>query len=186
MFQKSEMGGENQMEIKERMDALQVAMENEAKEAEFYRKHSERTTNDLGKKMFVSLAHDEREHMEKIRLLYQKLKDEGRWPEDVPLEVQGTKVGEILKSLPAAAEKVSKADRDDLDAVKIAIEFEEKGEAFYRDLSKKVENPKEKEFFAMLASMEHEHLVSLRDTLEYFQNPEGWFTAKERHTIDGA
>lgn len=185
-FQKSALGGKEQMEIKERMDALQVAMENEAKEAEFYRTHSERTTNELGKKMFMSLAHDEREHMEKIRLLYNKLKEEGRWPQDVPLEVQGTKVVEIIRSLPASADRVSKAERDDLDAIRIAIEFEERGEAFYRDLSNKIEDHKEKEFFAMLASMEHEHLVSLKDTLEYFQNPEGWFAAKERHTIDGA
>ncbi|MEJ5377601.1 MAG: ferritin family protein [bacterium] len=174
------------MDRQQRMKALEVAMENEAREAEFYRKHSERTSNPLGKKMFVSLAHDEREHMERIKALHGKLQEQGRWPQDVPLEVKGTQVREVLRSFAESPQRLSLADRDDLEAVRIAIEFEQKGEAFYRDLAQKVEAPEEKEFFNFLASMEHDHLVSLKDTMEYFQNPEGWFTAKERHTIDGA
>ncbi|MGQ9859164.1 MAG: ferritin family protein [Thermodesulfobacteriota bacterium] len=174
------------MNTAERIQALEIAIENEAREAEFYRKHSERTNNILGKKMFISLAHDEREHMERIRALQKKLQERGHWPQDVPLEIEGTQVKEVLRSFVGAVEKLSQADRDDMDAVRIAIEFEQKGEAFYRDLAAKVEDSREKEFFALLASMEHDHLVSLKDTLEYFQNPEGWFAAKERHTIDGA
>lgn len=174
------------MEQTEYMEALHMALENEAREAEFYRKHSDRTSNPLGKKMFVSLAHDEKEHMERLKALSEELRSKGRWPQEVPLTVGQTKVREVLRSFPEMAERVSRADRDDLEAVRLAIEFEEKGEAFYRDLASKVKDQKEKEFFELLASMEHEHLVSLKDTLEYFQNPEGWFTAKERHTIDGA
>jgi rubrerythrin len=174
------------METMERIKALEVAMNNEKKEAEFYRKHGERTVNPLGKKMFISLAHDERDHMERIHVLHKRLQEQGRWPQDVPLEVKGTQVKEVLNAEVESVERISKADRDDLDAVRIAIDFEAKGEAFYADLSKQADNPVEKEFFRFLSSMEHEHLVSLKDTLEYFENPEGWFTAKERHTIDGA
>jgi len=136
--------------------------------------------------MFISLAHDEREHMERIQVLHKRLQEQGRWPEDVPLKVEGTRVKEVMNSVVDSVDRVSHAGRDDLEAVRIAIEFEAKGEAFYADLAKKIESPVEKEFFKFLSSMEHDHLVSLKDTLEYFQNPEGWFTAKERHTIDGA
>lgn len=174
------------MDREQRMRALEMAMENEAREAEFYRRHSERTSNPLGRKMFISLAHDEREHMERIKALYGRLQDQGRWPEDVPLEVKGTQVKEVLKSFGQSPQRLSLADRDDLEAVRIALEFEQKAEVFYRDLAAKVEDRTEKEFFSFLASMEHDHFVSLKDTLEYFQNPEGWFTAKERHSIDGA
>jgi rubrerythrin len=174
------------MDTKERIQALEVAINNEAREAEFYRKHSERTGNPLGKKMFISLAHDEREHMERIQTLQRRLQEQGRWPQDLPLEVRGTQVKEVLNKVVESVDRISKGDRDDLEAVRIAIEFEAKGEAFYNDLAHAVDNPVEREFFRFLASMEHDHLVSLKDTLEYFQNPEGWFTAKERHTIDGA
>jgi rubrerythrin len=169
----------------ERIKALEVAINNETREAEFYRKHSERTTDPLGKRMFISLAHDEREHMERIQMLHKRLQQQGRWPDDVPIQVKGTRVKEVLKSAVESVDRLSRASRDDLEAVRIAIEFEAKGEAFYKELEAKTDNPMEKEFFRFLSSMEHDHLVSLKDSLEYFKNPEGWFTAKERHGLDG-
>ena len=169
----------------ERIKALEMAIRNEAKEREFYLKHSQRTNHPLGKKMFITLADDEREHMERIQVLQSRLKEQGRWPEDLPLNVKGTQINEILDDVVASVEKVSEADRDDLEAVRIAIDFETKGEAFYAGLAEKTDNPVEKEFYLFLSSMEHDHLMSLKDTMEYFQNPEGWFTAKERHSMDG-
>lgn len=170
----------------ERVKALEMAIHNEAREMEFYRKHSQRTTHPLGKKMFLTLADDEREHMERIRVLHRRLQEQGRWPEDVPLEVKGTQVKEVLRSVIESVEGLKEAHRDDLEAVRIAIDFETKGEAFYAALAQRTDNPMEREFYRFLSSMEHDHLMSLKDTLEYFENPEGWFTAKERHTLDGA
>jgi rubrerythrin len=175
------------MSTEERIKALEVAMQNEARERQFYLKHGERTANPLGKKMFRSLADDEKEHMERIRDLHDRLKNQGRWPEDLPIEVKGTKIKDVLKTVLASMEEAPAParDRDDIEAVKLAIDFEEKGRAYYEDLEKKTDNPVEKDFFRFLASMEHDHLMSLKDSLEFFENPEGWYTAKERHTIDG-
>jgi rubrerythrin len=173
-------------DTQERVKALEMAIHNEAKEREFYLKHSQRTTHPLGKRMFLTLADDEREHMERIQVLHRRLKEQGRWPEDVPLQVKGTQVKTVLNSVVDSVEKMPEADRNDLEAVGIAIEFEAKGEVFYADLAKGADNPMEKEFYAFLSSMEHDHLMSLKDTLEYFENPEGWFTARERHSLDGA
>jgi rubrerythrin len=71
-------------------------------------------------------------------------------------------------------------------AVKIAVDFETKGEIFYSNLAKSVEEPVEKNFYELLASIEREHRLSLEDTYEYFQDPAGWYRIKERHHIDGA
>lgn len=169
----------------ERIKALEIAMNNEAKEREFYLRHSERTSHPLGKRMFRTLAEEEQEHMERIKLLHRRLEQQGRWPEDVPLELQGTRVKGILDSVVESVQDVPEADRDDFEAVQIAMEFEAKGEAFYAELANKADNLREKEFFGLLSSMEHEHLVSLKDTQEFFRNPAGWYTAKERHSLDG-
>ncbi len=169
----------------DRIKALEIAMGNEAREREFYLRHSERTSHPLGKRMFRTLAEEEQEHMERIRLLHGRLEQQGRWPEDVPLDLQGTRVKGILDSLVESVSKLPEADRDDLEAVQIATEFEAKGEAFYAELAAKADDPREKDFFGLLSSMEHEHLVSLKDTQEFFKNPEGWYTAKERHSLDG-
>lgn len=170
----------------ERVKALEVAINNEAREREFYLKHMERTSNPHGKAMFASIADDELEHLRRLQVLHKKLQTEGKWPETLPLEVKGTEVKSIMKKLVDSVDTSSKVDSDDVEAVKVAIEFEAKGEAFYSDLRDRVENPMEKRFYDLLATMEREHRLSLEDTLEYFRDPEAWFRVKEKHTFDGA
>jgi len=170
----------------ERIQALEVALNNESREKEFYLKHAERTKNSLGKSMFASIASDEDEHYRRILGLHKRLQQEGKWPETLPIQVKGTEVKDVLKKFVASVDTSSKADLNDMQAVKIAIDFETKGEKFYRDLAKNVENPAEKKFYEFLASIEGEHRLSLVDTMDYFQDPAGWLRIKERHHIDGA
>jgi rubrerythrin len=170
----------------DRIQALEVALNNESREKDFYLSHADRTTNSLGKLMFASIAGDEDEHYRRILTLHRRLREEGKWPETVPLEVEGTKVKDILTKFVKSAKTSSQAERDDLEAVKIAIEFETKGELFYGDLAQKVDNPMEKKFYEFLASIEREHRLSLEDTMEFFQDPAGWYRIKEKLHVDGA
>jgi rubrerythrin len=170
----------------ERIKALEIALNNESRERDFYLKHAERTRNSLGKSMFASIASDEDEHYNRILNLHKRLIQEGKWPETVPIQVKGTEVKNVLKKFVASVDTSSKSDTGDVEAVKIAIDFETKGEKFYGDLAKNVDNPMEKKFYDFLASIEREHRLSLQDTLEYFEDPAGWFRVKERHHIDGA
>jgi rubrerythrin len=170
----------------ERIKALEVALNNESRERDFYLKHKDRTINPLGKLMFASIASDEDEHYRRILELQKKLSKEGKWPETIPLAVKGTEVKSIIKNLVDSVDTKSKADLDDMEAVKIAIDFETKGEIFYSNLGKSVENPVEKKFYELLASIEREHRLSLEDTYDYFKDPAGWYRIKERHHIDGA
>ncbi|UCG14557.1 MAG: ferritin family protein [Deltaproteobacteria bacterium] len=169
----------------ERIQALEVALNNESRERDFYMKHAERTTNSFGKLMFQSLANDEAEHYQRLLQLHKKLKAEGRWPETIPLKVKGTDMHSVLKKVVESVDTSAKADTDDMEAVQIAIDFEAKGEKFYSDLRDSVDNPVEKEFYRVLAAMEREHRLSLEDTLEYFKDPEGWYRMKEKHHMDG-
>ena len=171
---------------KERIQALEVALNNESREKEFYLKHAARTTNALGKLMFASIASDEDEHYRRILILHKRLKEEGKWPETISIEVKGTEVKDVLKSFVASIDTSSKADDNDMEAVKIAIDFETKGEMFYRDLAQKVENPMEKKFYEFLSSIEAEHRLSLVDTMEFFTDPAGWYRIKEKLHVDGA
>ena len=171
--------------IEERIKSLEVALNNEDKERKFYLKHKERTTNPVGKLMFGTLAIDESEHHQRILKLHEKLTEEGKWPDTIPLEVNGTQVDTVLEKVIDSVEKQPEADNDDIEAVKIAVDFEAKGVQFYENLRDSVDDPLEKEFYGMLASIEREHLLSLQDTLEYFKDPEGWHLTKERPHLDG-
>lgn len=170
----------------ERIEALEVALNNEKNEGEFYLRHFERTKDPLGKKMFKALAEDEAEHYQRILELHKKLKGEGKWPETLPLKVKDTVVKDILNAVIEGVDTTAQADTDDLEAVKIAIDFEAKGEAFYKKLRETTEDAQEKSFYGMLETMEREHRLSLEETYEYFKDPVTWFQKAEKPHLDGA
>ncbi|MCX5816190.1 MAG: ferritin family protein [Proteobacteria bacterium] len=173
------------MDEKERLNALEVALNNEMKEREFYLKHAGQTKNPLGKAMFKQIADEELEHYERLKELHKKWKKKDKWPETIPLTVKNTNIKEILVNTFKNIDKTAKADAGDLEAVKIAVDFEEKGTQFYAKLRDASTNPREKEFFELLAMIENEHYLSLRDAEEYFTDPTSWFIKAEHHTMDG-
>ena len=174
------------MDQKDRQNALEVALNNETREREFYLKHAKRTKNPLGKKMFQQIGDDELEHYQRLKELHQKWSKQEKWPETVPLKVKDTIVKDILLEFVKKVNETAKGDSDDLEAVRTALDFEAKGAKFYAELRDSVSNPKEKEFFDLLSKMEHEHYLSLKDTEEYFIDPASWYRKAEHHTLDGA
>jgi len=173
------------MNEKERLNALEVALNNEMREREFYLKNATRTKNALGKKMFQQIGDDELEHYQRLKELNQKWTKKEKWPETVPLKVNQTVVKDILLDFLKKADEKSQSDTDDLEAVRTAIDFEAKGAKFYADLRDAVTNPREKEFFGLLATIENEHYLSLKDTEEYLIDPISWYRKMEHHTLDG-
>jgi rubrerythrin len=172
------------MNEKERLSALEVALNNEMREREFYLKNANRTKNPLGKQMFQQIGDDELEHYERLKQLHQKWSKQEKWPETVPIKVKDTIVKDILIEFLKKVDQ-TKGDSNDLEAVRTALDFEAKGAKFYADLRDSVTNPKEKEFFDLLSKMENEHYLSLKDTEEYFIDPVSWFRKAEHHTLDG-
>lgn len=174
------------MKKEERLNALEVALANEMREREFYLKNSERCKNKLGKSMFKQIADDELEHYNRLKEIHARWKSEKKWPESLPVNVKGTAVKDILKDFLLKAEASAPSDDDDLKAVRTALDFEARGEKFYAQLRDASVDPKEKSFFDLLSKMERQHYLSLKDTEDYFSDPEGWFRKKEHHGIDGA
>ena len=174
------------MKEQDRLNALEVALNNEMREREFYLKNAQRTKNSLGKSMFQQIGNEELEHYERLKQLHQKWQKQEKWPETVPLVVNKTIVKDVLLGFIKKVEKGSDGDTDDLKAVETAIDFEAKGSKFYADLRDASTNPKEKQFFDLLSKIEHEHYLSLKDTEEYFKDPQAWYRKAEHHTFDGA
>ena len=171
--------------MKRRMAALQVALNNEMKEHEFYLKNAVKTKHPVGKAMFQQIAGEELEHYERLKQIHENWKNENKWPETVPLEVKETIVRNILRDAVQKAPKTAKGDPDDLNAIRIAIEFEANSAEFYANLRDNVSDQKEKTFFNLLADIEHEHYVTLKDTEEYMTDPVSWFRIKEKTSLDG-
>jgi len=174
------------MKEEKRLNALEVALNNEMRERAFYLKHAQRTKNPVGKAMFRQIADEELEHYERLKELHDKWKKEEMWPETVPLKVKDTVVKNVLLDLMKAADKTPERDDDDLKAIQTAIDFEAAGEAFYAKLRDEVTDSREKAFFDLLSKIEHEHYLSLKETEEYLTDPASWFTRTEHPGLDGA
>jgi rubrerythrin len=173
------------MDEKERISAIEVALNNEVTEREFYHKNARRTKNPLGKKMFQQIGDEELEHYQRLKQLHETWEKQEKWPGTVPLKVNNTVVKNVLKEFLKKEDAKQEGDTDDLNAVRTAIEFEAKGAKYYADLRDAVSDPKERDFFDLLAKIEKEHYLSLKDTEEYFIDPQSWFRKAEHHSLDG-
>jgi rubrerythrin len=177
-------GEKMSMEIEERIKSLEVALNNETQERNFYMKHREKTSNPIGKLIFATLANDESEHYQRIFQLHEKLKEEGKWPETIPLKIKGTEIKSVLQREIDAVEQLPEMDQDELEAVKIALDYEAEGVRFYENLRDNVDDPLEKEFYGMIASMEREHFLSLQDVYEHFKDLQGRDLTEEKPHLD--
>ncbi len=63
--------------------------------------------------------------------------------------------------------------------------MENKTRDFYLEQATKASFEAEKKYYEALAEQESAHHASLLDYYEYLTDPAGWFTIKERHSLDG-
>jgi len=171
--------------MQDRIKSIQIALENELQERDFYLQQSKRTKNPVGRRMFSRIAEDEAEHYNRLVELHAKFSQQGKWPETIMAVVKGTNVMKSLIEAARHADKTSSPDNDDRQALQIAIDFETKGYNFYSALSQNAATPSEKDFFTCLASIEREHLNSLKETLLFFEDPATWFAQHEKPGLDG-
>jgi len=162
----------------DRISTIEFAIKNEAKETAFYLGEAERSKNPVARLLFRNLAKDEQEHVDKIKILHAKLAAEGIWPNDVPIEVAGTNVMEALNQIGKNHETTAAHDDDDIEALKRAVEVEKEGKALYEKLAASSAGEAERAFFEFLARIEDQHLKSVVDSLQYLEDPEGWYLAK--------
>jgi rubrerythrin len=170
----------------DRMSSIELAIKNEQSEMEFYHEQAKRTANPVARLLFQTLAQDEREHMTRIRGLHEKLVGDGSWPEDVAIEVAGTNIQRSLSEMTRVASVTNLHEEADIAALKQGAEFEAKGSKFYADLAEACDNLQEQKFFKFLSGIEREHLLSIKDSIFYLEDPEGWLESHERQGLDGA
>lgn len=171
----------------ERVSSIELATKNEEIEMEYYFQQAKRSLNPVVKALFKNLAVEEHLHKKQIEALHQKLTKDGSWPEDVPLEVDGTNIHNVLDSLLSDRGPAAQVgyDDDDIAALQKAVEFEANAAKFYADLADACTNPQEEKFFRMLSGIEREHMLSIKDSLFYLEDPEGWFEEQERQNLEG-
>ncbi|MFC1991421.1 ferritin family protein [Chloroflexota bacterium] len=167
------------------LDALQIAIQMEIDGKEYYLKAGQDSTNEMGEKLFQSLAKAEDTHRQKFAEIYESIRNDKSWP----MIIFPPDSGKTLRTVFALARKESadgiKLLDTELDAVQAAMGMENKTLDFYKGQEAKAGDATEKGFYEALAAEEREHYLILLDYYEFLKNPAGWFVKSEHSSLDG-
>jgi rubrerythrin len=161
------------------LEALQIAIKMEIDGKKYYQKMSESSQNDTGQKLFLALAAEEDIHREKFEEIFASIQAGKGWPR---MEIV---IHNELKTLFSFTGNNIEATKSELNSIQIAMEMENKTYDFYKEQSKKSLFETEKKFYENLAAQERVHHSVLLDYFEYLKDPAGFFTMKERQSLDG-
>lgn len=145
-------------ENKEMLDAIMRAIELEKETFDYYVKAEHKTFNPAGKRIFKWLAKTEEGHYLKLTELYNALNEGGRWV------FYG---GSTFELAPAGDEEHQVTfETDDIEALKIAQDIEERGMKYYEELIAKTADPEGKSMLETLRNEEVEHLRVIDEKLK--------------------
>ena len=167
------------------VQALQVAIKMEIDGKEFYLQASRESSNELGKKLLESLAAEEDIHRQNFEKIYDSIRVKQGWP-GTDFQPDG---GKRLRTVFAEAIEKTGAginvSSTELDAVKTAMEMENKTGDYYHAQGQAATYDTERDFYQSLVAEEGEHYLVLLDYYEYLSDPAGWFVRQEHPSLDG-
>lgn len=161
------------------MNGIEIAKKMETDAIKFYTEAAEKAHYPAGKKMFETIAGDEKRHLE---IVTQLLKGLDVHVEDVhPIENIKT-VFEKMKD--EMLEKVE-ATSDELEAFKIAMQMEKEGLEFYRKLLSEASSDKEKNLYEKLMKEEEQHYHIFANTYDFLNDTGNWFMWDNHSIVEG-
>lgn len=160
---------------------LEFALEFEQKGVALYLRLAAETSNELGKKLFYTLAGDEVQHARKIDSMFGELKKKNGAAGLDTVTLPG--VTELIKTFFAAADTAYlKKNVGNIEAYEIAMKMEREGYATYQEFSAMATSSQEKEFFNYLLSQEKEHIDAIANVYAYLTDIGDWLQEDESRT----
>lgn len=161
------------------MNAIEIARQMETDAIEFYTEAAQKTRHPVGKKMFETVAGDEKRHLEIVSALIKGLDINAG---DVHAIEDIRTVFEQMKD--DMMHKVE-ATSDELEAFKIAMKMETEGAEFYKKLLSEAISDKEKALFQKLMKEEEQHYEIFANTYNFLDDTGNWFMWEEHSIVEG-
>jgi rubrerythrin len=146
--------------------ALGEAVKFESDGRDFYLRAAEASKDPTAKSVFLALAEDEKDHVRRVREIYEQLKDKPGWPEVGAMVARHSGVVDAFEMAAANLRDSVAEDADAEAALRTAMEMEQKGLAFYRERLGKASCGAEAEFYRSLVAEEEMHLRTIRGVLK--------------------
>jgi rubrerythrin len=157
-------------------EAIVVALEFEKKVRDHYLRGAEDISEPQGRRVFATLGKEEQRHVDYLTLCLAQWKKTGKVA-DVPLESalpEGVKWIEEAKKKLSAGKERRVATRTELDALRIAVQYEKETDAFYHELVSGLQN-EDRPLFEKFLGIEDRHLALVQAQLDAVQDRGFWF-----------
>ena len=161
------------------MNAIEIAIKMEKDAIKFYNDASEKSSHLVGKKMFLSIAEDEKRHLE---MLSQIFKEMNVTIKDVnPMN----NIKTVFETMKDKMQEKIEATNDELDAFKIAMQMEREGIEFYKKVGSEAKSEKERALFQRLVKEEQQHYDIFLNTYSFLTDTGHWFMWEEHTIVEG-
>jgi len=161
------------------MNAIEIAIKMETDAINFYKEASKKANHSVGKKMFLTIAEDEKRHLDMLNQILKgldiKIKDVS------PMKNIKTVFEEMKDEMMHKVE----ATTDELEAFKIAMKMEKEGIEFYKKAVSGAKTDKEKSLFERLIKEEQQHYDIFANTYFFLSDTGSWFMWEEHSIVDG-
>lgn len=161
------------------MNAIEIAIRMETDAIDFYREVAEKTKHPVGKKMLLTIAEDEKRHLDMLSQIFKEI--------DIKIdEVSPMKnIRTVFESMKDEMTERIEATTDELEAFKIAMQMEKESVEFYKRAGVEVQTEKEKSLFERLTKEEQEHYDIFANTYLFLSDTGSWFMWEEHSIVDG-
>lgn len=142
----------------------------------FFNRAAELTENELGKKMFHSLAQEEVKHLEAFGKLFSSIVKTDDWKKELEQEeLKGT--SEVIEELSSRMEKAE--GKSEIEALTIGMELEQKAIDFFGRCCEGTDDPLSREIFQKTADEERFHYDLLQAQYDSVTGSGFWLDSTE-------
>jgi len=168
-----------------RMETLQSALKIEMREKGYYQAAAANSVSPLAKQLFERLAMEEDEHAKRFKAIEAEISQGKGWPDIDAPAWEGSYLKKVISSFSTGNPESVKVGRSELEAMQAAMANELHAYDMYRTRAAETDSEGEKKFYTTLAGEERMHHLALLDSYEYLTDPAGWYTVKEKWTLEG-
>ncbi|HHS12916.1 MAG TPA: hypothetical protein ENN03_04000 [bacterium] len=163
--------------VQKMAEVLKAAIEVEKNGMKTFSQFAEQTQDESGKRVFLRLAGDEKEHQDILEKQLRGLNETGRWEQ---VEIPVSQVEKLLPKIRERAREVQgESGIGEKEALKTALDLERKTADFFREKAREVEHPQARDFFHRLAEWEDAHYELIQAELDSINNTGMWFGVPE-------
>ena len=156
-------------------EAIKTAIQMEKDGYDFYVKAAARTQDDMGSKIFSSLAKDEQMHLDTFQKIFEDRVGNDEWNTLVNSSKKYADIGVFPKDLDSASSGGPSADTNELDALHMAMDAEKEAVEFYSQILEKADDADVKGIISEIIKQEKSHYMILQEEFTHLSSTGYWY-----------